>query len=431
MPKRTTERGLFELFQEDAELADELVFGRRTGADRRGFLKGAGLASIGAMLGATIPFHRNMPAGFIPVALADAARLEGKDGLQIINDRPLNAETPAHLLDDPFTPTERHFIRNNGNPPEKVDADTWTITIDGEVEKPLKLTIADLRKNFEVVEQALVIECAGNGRRFFDPPVSGAQWTYGAVGCSKWRGVRLADVLRAAGVKKSAVYTGHEGADAHLSGDPSKLPLSRGLPIAKALDPNTLIAFEQNAGPLHIQNGAPVRLIASGYPGSCSQKWLTRIWVRDKVHDGEKMTGSSYRVPNRPVAPGEKVEDKDYVIIEAMPVKSLITSPITRSHLASREIEVRGHAWDGAHEVVELAVSYDFGQTWQKAELDKPANPFAWQHWRTKIKLPKPGYYEIWARATNDQGISQPHAVIWNPKGYINNAMHRVAVTVS
>lgn len=431
MAKSPRERGLFELYEQDAELADELVFGRRTAADRRGFLKGAGLASMGALLGAAIPFHRNMPAGFIPIALAETAEIEGKDGLRLVNDRPINAETPAHLLDDPITPTARHFIRNNGNPPEKIDADAWTITIDGEVEKPMTLSIADLRRNFEVVKEALVIECAGNGRAFFDPPVSGGQWTYGAVGCSEWTGVRLVDVLKAAGVKSSAVYTGHEGADVHLSGDPKKVTLSRGLPIAKAMDPHTLIAFEQNGGPLHLHNGAPIRLIASGYPGSCSQKWLTRVWVRDKVHDGEKMGGDSYRVPNRPVEPGEKVDKKDFVIIEEMPVKSLITSPMSGSKSASREIEVRGHAWGGAHLVTELAISFDFGQTWQKAEIDKPVNPFAWQNWRTKITLPQAGYYEIWARATNDQGVSQPHAVIWNPKGYLNNSMHRVAVFVA
>jgi DMSO/TMAO reductase YedYZ molybdopterin-dependent catalytic subunit len=197
------------------------------------------------------------------------------------------------------------------------------------------------------------------------------------------------------------------------------------------MDPHTLIAFEQNGGPLHLHNGAPVRLVAPGFPGSCSQKWLTRVWVRDKVHDGAKMTGDAYRVPSHPVPPGTKVDKKDFVIIEELPVKSLITSPVSRSKAASRDIEVRGHAWGGAHEVVEMAVSFDFGQTWHKAQLDKPVNPFAWQHWRTKIKLPEPGYYEIWARATNDQGVSQPHAISWNPKGYLNNSMHRVAVTVA
>lgn len=426
-----TERGLFELYNEDPERADALIFGRRTNGDRRGFLKGAGLATMGAMLGAAIPFHRNMPAGFIPIALAEEAKIKGKDGLSLVNDKPINAETPPHLLDDAVTPTARHFIRNNGVPPDNIDPGKWTITIDGEVNKPLKLTIADLKKDFPVVTEQLVIECAGNGRGFFDPPASGGQWTYGAVACSRWTGVRLADVLKAAGVKDSAVYTGHEGGDQHLSGDPKKKTMSRGLPIAKAMDPHTLIAFEQNGGPLHLHNGAPVRLIASGFPGSCSQKWLTRVWVRDQVHDGVKMTGKSYRVPNRPVEPGEKVATKDFVIIEEMPVKSLITSPRSRTDMAKREFEVRGHAWGGAHEVVEMAVSFDFGRTWQKAELEKPVNPFAWQQWRTTVKLPEAGYYEIWARATNNQGVSQPHAIDWNPKGYLNNSMHRIAVRVS
>jgi len=426
-----TERGLFELYDDDPDRADALIFGRTAERDRRGFLKGAGLATMGAMIGAAIPFHRNMPAGFIPVAFAKTAEIKGKDGLTLVNDRPINAETPAHLLGDAVTPTARHFIRNNGLPPENVDASKWTITVDGEVNKTLKLSIADLKKNFPVVTEQLVIECAGNGRGFFDPPVSGGQWTYGAVACSRWTGVRLADVLKAAGVKPSAIYTGHEGADLHLSGDPKKKTLSRGLPIAKAMDPHTLIAFEQNGGPLHQHNGAPVRLVAPGFPGSCSQKWLTRVWVRNKVHDGSKMTGTAYRVPNHPVAPGSKVPTKEFVIIEEMPVKSLITSPMSRSTTASRDIEVRGHAWGGAHEVVEMAVSFDFGQTWHKAQLDKPVNPFAWQQWRTKITLPEPGYYEIWARATNNKGISQPHALGWNPKGYLNNSMHRVAVTAS
>jgi DMSO/TMAO reductase YedYZ molybdopterin-dependent catalytic subunit len=422
------ERGLFELYEDDPERADALIFGRTAHRDRRGFLKGAGLATMGAMLGAAIPFNRQMPSGFVPIGFAAEPELKGKDGLRIINDRPINAETPAHLLDDAVTPTARHFIRNNGLPPENPDPSKWTVTIDGEVDKPLKLTIADLKKDFDVVTEQLVIECAGNGRAFFDPPVSGGQWTYGAVACSRWTGVRLSDVLKAAGLKPSAVYTGHEGADMHLSGDASKKTLSRGVPIAKAMDPHTLIAFEQNGGPINIENGAPLRIVASGYPGSCSQKWLTRVWVRDKVHDGAKMTGDAYRVPEHPVAPGTKVDKKDFVIIGEMPVKSLITSPATDSRPGSLELEVRGHAWGGAHEVVEQAVSFDYGATWQEAELDKPVNPFAWQQWRTKIKLPVSGYYEIWARATNNKGVSQPQAISWNPKGYLNNSMHRIAV---
>ena len=133
-----------------------------------------------------------------------------------------------------------------------------------------------------------------------------------------------------------AVYTAHEGADTHPSGEPDVRPISRGVPIAKATDPNTLVAFAQNGRPIHPMNGAPLRLVVPGWPGSCSQKWLTRVRLRDRVHDGAKMTGTSYRVPRRPVAPGERVDETAFVIIEAMPVKSLITHPATGTRTAAR-----------------------------------------------------------------------------------------------
>ena len=430
MTKETRERGLFELFEADPDAADRLVFGRTANPDRRGFLRGAGLATMGAMVGAGIPFAANMPAGFIPIALAADDTITGKDGLTLLNDRPLNAETPPHLLDDPITPTARHFVRNNGLPPDEVDAEGWTLTIDGLVETPLKLTIADLKARFEVVTEALTIECGGNGRAFFEPPAKGNQWTYGAVACSRWTGVRLADVLKAAGVKPEAVYTAHEGADDHLSGKAGKMAISRGVPIAKAMNPHNLIAFAQNDAPIHPMNGAPLRLVVPGWPGSCSQKWLTRVWLRDVVHDGAKMTGTSYRVPNRRVAPGEKVDKKDFVIIEAMPVKSLITAPANGHETGAGPLQVRGHAWAGDDSVAAVDISFDFGATWAAAKLDAPANPYAWQNWSAEITPPGAGYYEIWARATSSTGVTQPHAIAWNPKGYLNNSMHRVAVRV-
>jgi DMSO/TMAO reductase YedYZ molybdopterin-dependent catalytic subunit len=391
---RKTERGICELYESDPERADWVVFGRRAESGRRGFLKGAGLASMAALVGGTLPFHRHMPAGLIPAALADttaAFEIEGKDGLSVLNDRPLNAETPAHLLDDAVTPTARHFIRNNGVPPEDVDPAAWRLTVDGEVDTPLELSIEDLKGQFEVVTLQLQIECGGNGRAAFNPPASGNQWTVGAVGCSNWTGVRYADVLQAAGVRDSAVYTGHYGADAHLSGDPEKSPLSRGVPIQKAMDPNCLIAFEMNGAPLHPMNGAPLRTVCPGWPGSCSQKWLTRIWVRDQVHDGEKMTGTSYRVPAYNVAPGTEVPDEDYEIIESLPVKSLITFPATQAEIGGLATEVRGHAWAGDRAVSAVELSIDFGASWQAAVLDPPANPFAWQNWRADLAFPAAG----------------------------------------
>ncbi|MDD1781033.1 molybdopterin-dependent oxidoreductase [Enterovibrio sp. ZSDZ35] len=431
--KKESGQGIYEIYQSQPESADEQVFGRKSYSDRRGFLKGAGLATMAAVLGGAIPFHRNMPAGMIPAAFAeglDDVVIEGKDGLTVLNDRPVNAETPPHLLNDDITPTTRHFIRNNGIPPTDVSPEAWTLTIDGLVDQPMTLTIDDLKNNFDVVEQQLVVECGGNGRAFFEPKAKGNQWTYGAVACSNWTGVRLADVLKAAGVQEGAVYTAHYGADKHLSGKEGKLAISRGLPIAKAMGTENLIAFAQNGEPLHPMNGAPLRLVVPGWPGSCSQKWLTRIQVRDQVHDGPKMTGKAYRVPNHPVAPGEKVAKEDFVIIERMPVKSLITSPQTNSQIDGNEVAIKGHAWSGDRNVDKVQISSDFGATWMDAELSAPANEGAWQTFTAKVTFPQPGYYEVWAKVTDDQGVSQPFAIAWNPKGYLNNTFHRVALVV-
>jgi DMSO/TMAO reductase YedYZ molybdopterin-dependent catalytic subunit len=429
--KTSAPKGLFAYFEENPEAADRAVFGRVSNPDRRGFLRGAGLATMGAMLGAAIPFHRNMPSGFIPIALADSDLLAGKEGLVLLNDRPINAETPPHFLDEPITSNERFFVRNNGGMPGDTSAEGWELTIDGLVETPLKLTIADLKDQFEVVKLALVIECAGNGRYFFHPPPGGNQWTYGAVGCAYFTGVRLHDVLKKAAVKPGVVYTAHEGADPHLSGDPSKLPISRGLPIEKAMAEDVLIAFDMNDAEMPVLNGRPLRLVVSGWPGSCSQKWLTRIWLRDVVHDGPKMGGTSYRVPRYPTEPGQEVPKEDFKIIERLPVKSLITNPATKTDVSGKSVEVRGHAWSGDRTIKAVDISIDFGVTWMPTDLAEPVNFGAWQNWKKTVSFPKAGYYEIWSRATDSDGAAQPEDIAWNPKGYLNNAMHRVAVNVA
>ena len=424
---------LFQKFADDPVKADQEVFGRVADEDRRGFLKGAGLATMSAMLGAAIPFADKMPFGFIPVAIAEEAlKIDGKEGLVSLGDKPMNAETPAHLLDDDITPAKYHFIRNHSTVPTDLNPDTWTLTIDGEVENPLKLTIAELKKQFAQVSAQVVIECGGNGRAFFSPQVKGNQWTVGAVGCAKWTGVRLADVLKAAKVKKSAIYTAHYGADMDLA-DPSKPALSRGIPVEKALDSHTLIAFQMNDAPIHPYNGAPLRLIVPGWVGSTSHKWLQRIQLRDVVHDGKGMTQRSSRMPNRPLEPGEEVGDEIFTqIITSMPVKSLITAPASRTQATvGKPVEIRGHAWAGENEVKEVVVSIDFGATWTKTNLAKPVNRYAWQRWTASLTFPVAGYYEVWARATDSKGNTQPFAVAWNPNGYLYNAMHRIALRVA
>ena len=431
-----SQRGLCELYEDDPERADIMLFGRKPMPNRRGFLKGAGLASMAALVGSAIPFSEQMPAGLIPAALADETEdfeIDGKDGLVVLNDRPISAETPPHLLDDDVTPIHRHFVRNNGVTPVKalaMDASDWTLTVDGEVDQRLVLTLDDLKSKFETVRLKLQLECGGNGRAGFNPPARGNQWTLGAIGNAEWTGVRYRDVLRAAGIKNSAIYTAHYSADGHLSGDPEKLPISRGVPLEKAMDEHCLIAFAMNGEPIPVLHGFPARTICPGWPGSTSQKWLTRIQLRDVVHDGPKMTGKSYRVPKFPIAPGATVPDDDYEIVESMPVKSLISSHQTGVTVGSQSMRVEGHAWAGDNAVAKMQVSIDFGATWIAAELAPPPNPFSWQRWGASIRFPQAGYYEVWAKATDVNGVSQPHALSWNPKGYLNNTFHRISINV-
>ncbi len=449
------ERSMEELYKDDPERADAVVFGRKPDVSRRGFMGGAGLAAIGATVGGAIPFSQNMPGGLMPGAFAQdkpaappaaapaapvakgpiPLNFPGKsDKLVVLGEKPLVAETPESQLDDDTTPIEKFFIRNNGQIPEAAkDADKWSFKIDGEVNKPLDITLGELKAKFKPVTRRMVLECGGNGRSFFTPEARGNQWTNGGVGCAEWTGVRVADVLKAAGVKPSAVFSGHYGADPHLSGDTSRVAISRGVPIKKLMDENNLIVWAMDGQPLPNIHGGPVRLIIGGWPGSVSAKWLNRIWIRDKVHDGQGMGGTSYRVAINPMVPGGKVDEKNMKDLESMPVRSIITNPAdgTKIPAGTREVKLRGASWAGDHEVKQVDISTDYGATWHRAQVRKPKNKYDWQRWTATVKLPSDGYYEIWTRGTDSRGVSQPFvAGFWNPQGYGANPMHRIRVLV-
>lgn len=428
-----SKRGIHHLYSQDPIAADNRVFGRTShGVSRRGFL--SGLKTLTALLGAEVVYSQFMPAGLVPAAFAQSDKpfsIPGKDGLTILNDRPVNAETPAHLLDDKVTPAKHFFVRNNGLPPEKVEASSWTLTIEGESAVQSKtFTLDELKQKFKHYTYQLTLECGGNGRAEFAPAATGNQWSTGAVGCPSWTGVRLKDVLAAVGVKSDAVYIGYYGKDQHLSRTPGKEAISRGVPISKAMEEESLIAWDMNGEPLPAMNGYPLRLVFGGWPASTSGKWLSKIVIRNKVHDGAKMGGKAYRLPCEPVALGTNVPDAQMCIIEAMPVKSLITYPRSGiEHKQTESLAVRGHAWCGEAAVNAVFTSIDFGQTWQQASLTQPVNRHAWQHFTSTVSFPQKGYYEIWARAVDENGRSQPMVLPgWNPKGYLNNACHRIAL---
>ena len=405
-------------------------------SDRRGFLKQSSMVALAAAMGTNIVFADKMPKGYVPLLFDEKDALKGKDLEMIVQgDKPWNVESPVHLLDDRITPVDKMFIRNNGLIPETIDVASWTLTIDGEsVKAPKTYTLAELKKKFKPYTYQLVLECGGNGRSGFTPQASGNQWGQGAVHCAEWTGVRLKDVLADVGIKGDAVYIGYHGKDQHLSKDPKKEAISRGVPMSKAMEDETIIAWQLNGKDIPEFHGYPLRLVIGGWPASVSGKWLSRISVRNKVHDGAKMDGHSYKMPKSPVSPGEDVPQTDeyFRIIESMPVKSLITFPKSGAMIApDAELALRGHAWAGDRAIKKMEVSIDFGATWKDCKLEAPANRLAWQHWSTKVKFPSKGYYEVWAKATDDKGNAQPMVIpAWNPGGYLNNACERIAVKV-
>lgn len=403
---------------------------------RRSFVKKATISSFATLIGAEIIFGSNILEGYVPLALQDPdpfKMFNKNKEMVVLNDKPWNMEAQAHLLDDAITPNSCMFIRNNGLIPEEIDVKNWVLKIDGEsVVKEKTYTLAELKSKFKQYTYQLTIECGGNGRSEFNPPAQGNQWTIGAVHCASWTGVRLRDVLEDAGIKNNAVYIGYHAADLHLSRDPKKEPISRGCPMSKALQDETLIAFKMNGEEIPLIHGYPLRLVAGGWPASVSGKWLNRISIRNIIHDGEKMGGDSYRVPCNPIEPGEKIKDEDYCIIESMPVKSLITYPKSGAILSKgKPLNIRGHAWAGELEVAKMEYSIDYGSTWKVCTVEKPKNRLAWQQFKASIDFPKTGYYEVWAKATDSNGKAQPMLLPgWNPKGYLNNACHRIAVKV-
>ena len=237
----------------------------------------------------------------------------------------------------------------------------------------------------------MVLECGGNGRSFFQPQARGNQWTNGGAGCAEWTGVSLADVLKAAGVKPSAVYTANYGTDVHLSGDAKQQTLSRGVPIAKAMQEQCLLVWAMNGKPLENIHGGPLRLVIPGWPGSVSHKWLSKITLRDKEHDGQGMKGTSYRVAIKPMMPGRQGR--------RLPTsrswsrcRCAASSPIPANGkelpAGTKELKLRGAAWAGDLDVRSVHVSTDFGATWKQATLAPAKNRFDWRRWTATVKLP-------------------------------------------
>lgn len=351
--------------------------------------------------------------------------IPGEDGLIIRSFRFVDLETPVEDLNSWLTPVPHFFVRNHMHEPSELDAESWRLTIGGEVERPITLKLADISKlpPHSVVN---TLECAGNGRGFYRPQVSGVQWGKGAVGTARFSGPRLRDVLQHAGIKPNGKHVMFRGMDEV----PGKVPpFVRSLPIEKVLDADTLLATHMNGAPLTKHHGFPARVLAPGWVGAASCKWLTEIKILTSEFEGNFMN-PGYRLPNTPVKPGGAVKPEDTHPLTALNVKSVITAPLEDSRVTAGPVSVHGAAWAGEAEVVKVEVSTDAGASWKTATLGHDQARYAWRlrsyEWNATS-----GDHTIFSRATDSQGRTQPAAGVWNPSGYLYNAVDQVTVHVS
>ena len=328
---------------------------------------------------------------------------------------------------DYITPIERFFVRTHVSVP-RVDLADWRLTIDGDVATPVTLTMDDIRR-LPRVELVSVLECAGNGRGFYEPSMPGLQWANGAVGNGRWRGARLADVLRRAGMRESAKEVLFNGADVPLGTMPD---FQRSIPITKALDANTLLAYDMNGETLPVKHGFPLRVVAPGWAGDCWSKWLTSISVLDQAHDGFWMA-RAYRHPGKPVAPGAVVPPEQMQPVTSLRVKSVVAAPLDGSQvLIGKPVTIRGVAWSGdPGPVTRVDVSVDGGRRWESANLRRDQRTaFGWRQWEYRWTPAREAYHTILARARDEAGNTQPFDQEWNPSGYGWNVIPRVGVNV-
>lgn len=407
---------------------------------RRSFLRKAGLATIAAA-GAPalldraissaraqgkVPLSQGVPDGVRTIANLEA--LPGKKPLIKLSYRPPNYETPVNYFNELLTPNDAFFVRYHlANIPE-VDAQSWRLAVGGEsVERPAQYSLADLKNGFEQIEVVAVCQCSGNRRGLSQPHVQGVEWGYGAMGNARWRGVRLKDVLAKSGIKKDALEVAFDGAD---SGIVDKTPdFIKSVPAWKAMDENTIIAFEMNGAPLPHWNGFPARVVLPGWTGTYWMKHLTSVQAIAKPLGGFWMN-PAYRIPKGKFPLIDRFVSQETEVntpITEMVVNSLITNIGDGQRIkAGQAHEVRGIAWDGGYGITQVEVSTDAGKSWRPASLGQDLGRYSFRPWSFRFTPPKAGTYGVMAKATNRLGATQTFELIFNPAGYHNNVVQLV-----
>ena len=370
-----------------------------------------------------------LPAG--TRAKAVLATLPGKKPLIKLTYRPPNYEAPLAYLRTAITPNDEFFVRYHLADIPQIDAGRWKLNLGGEgANGDLQIGLDNL-KTLPAFEVAAVCQCSGNRRGLFQPHVAGVQWGYGAMGCARWKGARLKDVLDLVGLKKEAVEVVFDGADGPVF---DKTPdLVKSLPVWKAIEETTLVAYEMNGEPLPHWNGFPARIVVPGWTAVYWVKHITRITAVIRPFDGYWMK-SAYRIPVGKfplVARFISQETATTTPITEIVVNSLITSPADGARIAAgRRTSISGIAWDGGYGISTVEVSADDGKTWSEAALGEDPGKFAFRTWSHEFTPKRRGKLAVTARATNKIGQTQTRELIQNPAGYNNNVAQTVTLDV-
>jgi len=359
-----------------------------------------------------------------------------KAPLILLTDRPVQLETPRHYFRTVFTPNEAFYVRwHLEGIPNRVDLKQWKLQVQGNVNKPLALSLADLTEKFKPVSVAAVNQCSGNSRSRLQPRVPGAQWGNGAMGNALWTGVRLREILDMAGVKAGSLQVQFQGLETGQgpAGTASNI-FQKSLDLANPVVDECVVAYLMNGEPLPMLNGFPMRLVVPGYFATYWMKCLSWIRVLDAPDENYWMK-TAYRVPDTPrgnTTPEEVKAGKVKTIpIERFPVRSFLISPDGTSKIpAGLGVTLRGIAFSGFARVTRVEISDDGGKTWADATLGEDHGAYSFRTWEAPWKAKSPGRYSLAVRATDEKGNSQPDEPVWNPGGYLWNRIERQELVV-
>jgi DMSO/TMAO reductase YedYZ molybdopterin-dependent catalytic subunit len=401
--------------------------------NRRQMLGSAGSAALGAAAGVFGGSSLSaLAAETITLPFGNGERplvtFPGKRALIGLTARPPQLETPFSVFNDgPLTPNDAFFVRYHlANIPLQIDPETYRLEIKGKVDKPLSISLQDLKTGFEPIELVAVNQCSGNSRGLFEPRVAGGQLGNGAMGNARWKGVPLKAVLDRAGVQAGAVQVSFGGLDGPVS--PDTPDFAKALDIDHARDGEVMLAYAMNGDDLPWLNGYPLRLVVPGYYGTYWVKHLDTIEVLDKVFDSFWMK-SAYRIPDNECACTEPGKAPTATIpINRFTVRSFITNVENGATVkAAADVPLRGIAFDGGSGIAEVAISADSGKTWRKATLGRDLGKYSFREWTSAIQLPK-GEHTLMVKASNNKGQTQPMEPRWNPAGYLRNVVETTRV---